>query len=149
MRMEFKSAVTQRQEEKTTVEINIEGGKFKANDEHVYVLEKPDTALFSIVMGSAATAATDADRAAAIWDYFRGTLSRADFLHLRDRVIVDRDVDMDLLMEIVEGTVEVFANFPTQPSAGSSPSQTPTGPQLMGRAPGAGSTSSDFPLLGS
>jgi hypothetical protein len=84
-----------------------------------------------------------ADEAAAILALFRDVLRPTDFSVLRERLSDENDeVDLTMLREIMEWLVAQWADFPTQPSSGSSESPTPIGTTSTGRAPGKGSTRS-------
>lgn len=82
--------------------------------------------------------------ATAVMDLLRDSLPSDEYRTIRARLADPEDsVDMETLGEVMEWLMEKWSDFPTQPSQGSSKSQTPTGPKSTGRVRGQGSTSSN------
>jgi hypothetical protein len=148
MRKTFATAITQERDEEETgavllefnIQSNVAGRLDDALSNFWYHQEQPSPALFSLIAAGATDNASEGEKAGAIWDYFKGTLPIEEYRHLRNRFIVAKDIDIDALVEVVEGTMEFWGTFPTKPSSDSSPSPTVTGRRSMGRVPGPGST---------
>ncbi len=82
--------------------------------------------------------------AAAVIEIFRSALPDSEYRTLRQRLGDPEDsVDLDTLQEVMAWLMEEWSDFPTQPSLGSSGSQTGTGPKSTGRVRGPGSTRSN------
>lgn len=87
---------------------------------------------------------------AAVLELFRDSLPRNEFRILKARLADPEDsVDLDVFKDVLEWLMEKWADFPTQQSAASSPSQTSTGTNSTGRVRGQGSTRSASPSTAS
>lgn len=156
MKLNFETAVQQQRAEEEgegseLLELHIGSNVFedKVASDHTYWQKAPSPALLSVVMAGVTQNTTDAQKSEALWDYFRGTLERVDYLHLRNRIIDTGDIDLDRLLEVFQKSASFWSTFPTKPSSDSAGSPPSIGMQSTGRAPGAGSSRFTSPPLGS
>lgn len=108
-----------------------------------FTLTNPTEEQVLLLLSSSSENSTIADQTKAVFDLFRDLLPVDQYRVFMRRFRDPEDVlDVDLLMDIVEGLVEVWQDFPTQQRSASSASRKSTGRSSTGRAPGKGSTRS-------
>jgi hypothetical protein len=87
-----------------------------------------------------------AAEATATLDLFRDILPSDEFHILKDRLADPDDaVNLEMVTEVLTWLMEVWSDFPTQPSSASSKSPTSTGTKSTGRVRGTASTRSPSP----
>lgn len=145
MKMEFKAAVTQREQEERGEDDSIEFTIAALDDDsdHLYTMIRPTTAQLGLFAGS--TADTEDGQAAmgGLLDFLHGVLEGDGYRNLKRRLNNrDSGLELDDVMEVIRAVVKVFTGFPTQPSKDSPPSPTSTGPKSTANVPVGASTRS-------
>lgn len=92
---------------------------------------------------SAMIGGDDGAEAAGIMELLRDILPPDEYKTMRARLADPEDsVTIEVLQEVIEWLMEKWSTFPTEQSAGSSPSPTSSGPKSTGRVRSSGSTRS-------